>query len=371
VTDPGDAFAWLQGERTRIRDGATLKKRLMPRFATYAASVFERKVDSGEIKSEASREKWTYTLTKLISGAKGVPGFGPFFIDQIRYSDVVEWRSGIGRLVTTNVYKPNYVNDWLAIMRVIMKSAVAEFELDRDPMLNIANIDKALHRTYTREEPNALVPEELKRFLSWARLRFPQHFAYVLLGLGLGQRECTLRPLRRSGPTPDFLPKEGLLLIRRSHTRNEVIMDMTKTKRDQTVRLPPSLVRVLQWHINTQMVTDAMISSDLLFPGEDGLPRTSRYLRRFFEAAEVELTLSKHVTGRALRRTFQDLTREAEVDAVVAKAISGHATETMRVHYSSASDAEVQAGINKVISMAGFRETRSRSSGGGGKKGKA
>jgi len=148
-------------------------------------------------------------------------------------------------------------------------------------------------------------------------------------------------------------------------------MDMTKTKRDQTIRLPPSLVRVLQWHINTQMLTDAMISSDLLFPGEDGLPRTSRYLRRFFEAAEVELKLSKHVTGRALRRTFQDLTREAEVDAVVAKAISGHATETMRVHYSSASDAEVQAGINKVISMAGFRETRSRSSGGGGKKGKA
>jgi len=54
-------------------------------------------------------------------------------------------------------------------------------------------------------------------------------------------------------------------------------------------------------------------------------------------------------------RTFQDLSREAEVDSVVAKAISGHATDAMRVHYSTASDAEVQIGIAKVINLAGFR----------------
>jgi hypothetical protein len=49
------------------------------------------------------------------------------------------------------------------------------------------------------------------------------------------------------------------------------------------------------------------------------------------------------------------LTREAEVDAVVAKAISGHATDATRVHYSTASDAEVQTRIARVISLAGFR----------------
>ncbi len=70
------------------------------------------------------------------------------------------------------------------------------------------------------------------------------------------------------------------------------------------------------------------------------------------------MKLIKTVTGRALRRTFQDLTRAAEVDAVVAKAISGHATDAMRVHYSTASDAEMQAGIAKVIDLAGVRDAR-------------
>jgi hypothetical protein len=204
--DPRLAFAWLQRERRSVKEGNAPEKKSKPRFATYATSVLDRKVATGEIKSAASREKWTYALAHLIDGTKGVRGFGEFFLDQIRHADVVEWRTGIGKLVTGGIYKPNYANDWLAILRVVMKAAVAEFELSRNPMDGVANFDKALHRTYTREQPNAFVTQEVKRFLSWARKRFPQHFAYVLLGLGLGQRECTLRPLRRSGSTPDFLP---------------------------------------------------------------------------------------------------------------------------------------------------------------------
>jgi hypothetical protein len=70
------------------------------------------------------------------------------------------------------------MNDWLAIFRVVMKAGVAEFELERNSMLGIANFDNV-----------------------------------------------TLRPLRRSGPTPDFLPEERLLLVRRSHTRGQVVME--------------------------------------------------------------------------------------------------------------------------------------------------
>jgi hypothetical protein len=185
-----------------------------------------------------------------------------------------------------------------------------------------------------------------------------QHFAYVLVCLSLGQRECTTRPLRRTGPTPDFLPEERPLLIRRSHTRGEEVMDMTKTKRDQNIKLPLALVRVIQWHIDTQLKTDAMRDCGLLFPSEDGRLRGPTNLRKFFQAARAELKMNKTVTARALRRTFQDLTREAEVDAVITKAISGHATDVMRVHDSTPHDDEVQAGIAKVIDAAGVREAR-------------
>src|SRR5271157_5603979 len=40
-----------------------------------------------------------------------------------------------------------------------------------------------LHRTYTREEPNSFVTPEVREFMAWAKKRFPQHFAYVLVGL--------------------------------------------------------------------------------------------------------------------------------------------------------------------------------------------
>lgn len=356
--DPKRAFVWLQEEKHRIQQGTRPDERPKPRFSSYATSVLERKVATGEIKSAGGREKWSFAVAHLIGSTKGVSGFGEFFIDRIHHTDVLAWRTGIGKLVTAGVYTPSYANDWLAVMRVIMKAAMIEHDLARNPMEGIKNFDKALHRTYTREEPNAFVTPEVRKFLPWARKRFPQHFAYVLLGLALGQRECTLRPLRRSGPTPDFIPQEGLLLIRRSHTLGDEIMNMTKTKRDQEIKLPPALVRVIQWHIDTQLTTDAMRESDLLFPAEDGRPRTRRCLRRFFEAAREELKLTKNLTGRALRRTFQDLTRQAEVDAVVAKAISGHATDAMRVHYSTASDDEMQAGIAKVISLAGVRTGR-------------
>jgi hypothetical protein len=271
---------WLQQQRRQVQEGATPETRSKPRFASYAVSVLEKKIATGKIGSAAGREKWTYSLPHLIGETKGIAGFGEFFIDKIRHADIDQWRSEIGKLVTSKVYSPNYVNDWLAIMRVIMKAAVAEYELPRNPMIGIENFDKNLRRTYTREEPNSFVPSEVRQFMAWAKTRFPQHFAYILVSLSLGQRECTVRPLRRSGPTPDFLPEEGLLLLRRSHTRGQEVMDWTKTKRDQEVKLPPGLVRVIQWHINTQLSTDAMQTSDLLFPVEDGRLRGPSNLRK-------------------------------------------------------------------------------------------
>ena len=110
------------------------------------------------------------------------------------------------------------------------------------------------------------------------------------------------------------------MLIRRSHTRGQTIMDMTKTKRDQAIKLPPALIRIILWHIDTQLTSDAMRKSELLFPAEDGRLRGRTDLRKFFAAAEQEMHLNKNVTARALRRTFQDLTRES---CLVALACAG------------------------------------------------
>ena len=72
------------------------------------------------------------------------------------------------------------------------------------------------------------------------------------------------------------------------------------------------------------------------------------------------MTLSKQgltypISARAMRRTFQDLAREASVADVVTRAISGHATEAMQRHYSTARDHEVESGLARVIDLATVR----------------
>lgn len=59
---------------------------------------------------------------------------------------------------------------------------------------------------------------------------------------------------------------------------------------------------------------------------------------------------------RAMRRSYQDLARAAEMKDLVTRAISGHATEQMQQHYSTVDQTEMRQGIAKIISLAGVRE---------------
>jgi hypothetical protein len=48
--------------------------------------------------------------------------------------------------------------------------------------------------------------------------QFPGQYAIAFLGFATGLRPSSLRPLRRTGPTPDVLWDQGVILVRRSHT---------------------------------------------------------------------------------------------------------------------------------------------------------
>lgn len=61
-----------------------------------------------------------------------------------------------------------------------------------------------------------------------------------------------------------------------------------------------------------------------------------------------------------MRRTFKDVSREAGLNAVVAKAISGHQTDAMHLLYSTAQDAEVERGLAKVVNIATRRPRRAK-----------
>lgn len=63
--------------------------------------------------------------------------------------------------------------------------------------------------------------------------------------------------------------------------------------------------------------------------------------------------LRKKITPRGMRRTFQDVARAASVADVVTRSISGHATESMQLHYSSVGEDEQRASLGRMIALAG------------------
>jgi integrase len=193
-------------------------------------------------------------------------------------------------------------------------------------------------------------------FLTALRELYPQHYAMGFLGLATGLRPSSLRPLRRRGETPDVLWDQQRLLVRRSQTRGEEVMNRTKQGTRYSIHLPDDVMSVLRWHVETQLVTPEQQESNLLFPSVTGGFRAPTVLNKPFEAVSEAIGLGHRFTQRGLRRTFNDLARTACVEGIVTRSISGHATERMQHHYSTVRSDEQRASIARVIDLMTARD---------------
>lgn len=341
------AYAELHRRLEEIRSFGVTAARPRTRFAEYAALVFERKVTRGKIKSAKTRLTWQTTLTRHL-----LPRFGEYYVDAITRAEIERWLDEGAKRVAEGEYTATTVNGWFAIMRTILNQATGELELSRNPIEGVTPLDLTGTRYYTEEEPNALTIEELNMFLNAMHDRFPQHFAMVALGFATGLRPSSLRPLRHKGPTPDVLWKERALLVRRSQTVQNEVMECTKTKRYQRLALPDELMLILKVHVDA-LPPGPMSDSDLLFPSTTGGFRSSEVLHKPFAEVAKLIGLRKKITPRGMRRTFQDVARAASVADVVTRSISGHATESMQLHYSSVGEDEQRASLRRMIALAG------------------
>jgi integrase len=348
-SDATAAYQLLQDLRQQIRSGTPASGPLRPRFCDYAVSLLETKLATAEIKSAASRQQWISDLRLHL-----LPAFGVLYMDQIRRADIEQWRRRVADLLSCGRYAPTTANGWLDKLRVVFNSAAIELELDRNPLAGVRPFDTSTRPTYTEEQPNALTADELRAFLGAARRRYPQHFAMIALGFATGLRPSSLRPLRRRGPQGDVLWEEGAILIRRSHTVQKEVMNTTKTGRRQKLALPPDLMAILRWHVE-QLPEGPQRDSDLLFPGRHGGLAAGSTLAAVYRRLSAAVGGGKRLTPRAMRRTFQDLARAAEVRDVVTRAVSGHASDSMQRHYSTVSADEMRANLARVVSLAGFR----------------
>lgn len=167
--------------------------------------------------------------------------------------------------------------------------------------------DTREHSTYTDEEPNSLSPDLVPKFLGKMRELHPAHFAFTFVVFTTGLRPSSLRPLRREGPHANVMLDEGVLLIRRSQTIGDEVMETTKTDLHQRLTQPKELLDVLRWHVDEP---------------------------------------------RGMPRTYQDLARAGGAHDAVTRAISGHATTSMQLHYSTANGSGVKQALSKVAKIA-------------------
>lgn len=343
VPKASDAYQWLQetlAEKKRGGEG-TCQKAI--RFSEFAASLFEAKVKRGDIQSAAGRVKWANILEFHL-----IPVFGSIFMREFEQRDVRKWRDECAVKARRGELSPNSANTRLSVLRVILKAGAIDGLCAFGLAESIQPLSLRGHRTYTPESPNALKAEEVPRFLAKMMEMYPQHYAMTALGFCTGLRPSSLRPIRRK---IDVRWNEYQLIIRRSQTIGDEVMESTKNGSDVVIALPQLFLDILRWHL-LQLKTPTMRDSELLFPSRTGGFRSKNVLNKPFAKVSKAIGLPYVVSSRAMRRTFQDLARAAQVADVVTRSISGHHTERMQHHYSTVSADEQRHHLQNVIDVA-------------------
>lgn len=328
------------------------------RFSDWAEEVYTTRQALGKVRAAETKAKWRGVLDNHL-----LKKWGDTFVDAITRVEVQKWLTKMGEGMQAHEMTPSTMQTRWSIFKTIMTRAAVHFDI-KDPTLLVELPVDDEYSTYTDEEPNSLLPSELPAFFDAAWQYERQHFAMLVIGTLTGRRACELRPLRRQGPLSDLDWETGQLRIRRSQTKGDAANVLKqKNKKPVQIFLPPMLLDVLRTHVAN--LTPYRKTSDLLFPryrpflDGAGAPNVGymsksaldRPLRNICEKAGIK----KHITAKgAMRRTYQDLCRAAEVNRTIQMAMSGHATEAMLELYSSATADEKRSALAKMSDIAGL-----------------
>lgn len=295
-------------------------------------TLTRRRRDGSPRVTPRTKERYTYAVERII-----VPSIGDHPTDKLTKELVEVWRDWLGEK-----YASNTVNGWLTILRSILRDSGAT-TADRVPGLKVDDTQ------LTDDEPNLLGDEkQVRRFLDVVRDKEPEHYALIAVLLTTGLRVSTALALRRE----DFDPEAGVIIARRRISGGELIEGV---KRSRTAR---DVVPLVDWvneavQADWQEYNEAQRGSGLAFPTRDGKHRARTLLKKPVDNVAKALGLGR-LTPHGLRRTAALLYRLRSGSAV-SKAIAGHLTEEMHLHYAPVLPAERAAAGRAVFGEVGTR----------------
>ena len=301
-----------------------------PRLGEYAKLWSEAK---GGAVEPGTADRYTTALELHI-----LKRFGSWYCDAIRPADVQAW---VNEKIAEG-YSVETVKGWFRVLRVMIRDAIAQLELPRDPTLRI------IFPETVEKEGNELDPEELVKFLAAVERLYPQHHALAAVLGYTGLRFTHVTGLQWA----DVDDENRVIYVRRKAYRGHVGQVTKKKRAPKEVPIPDELAFILRMHRQTLIAEQHPgLASGWVFPTRTGKPVTQGNYWRVWNVCAKAAGLGRHFQIHGMRRTFNDHLRLAEVDPLVRKDMVGHVTEKMQVKYSTVRLEEKRRAVAGVVQL--------------------
>jgi integrase len=337
-------------ERTHLKEGITLREAVKLREA-WATEIRQGASGGGTAPTVATfANSWLSTRLDALKPSTAH-----------RYAEILElhvkpaWRDdaggGLGDVYLDRL-TPTMLREWaarharndLALVRTLLRAAVLEYDLARDPTMGIKLKPVG---AYDDEGGNMLDADELRRLLDAFREKEPAWYPLVLTLALTGARWSEATALRWE----DLDELAGVIHLRRGQWRN--LVGTPKTGKTREPPLVPELAEVLRAHRRDLVERQAPgVDSGYVFPSESGRLHEHGVLGKALRHALAIAKIGKRFSVHGFRRTANNLLRQVST-AVVTKAVVGHATDAMHGHYSRVEASEKQAAMGRVMALLG------------------
>lgn len=325
--------AAANNERARLMAdaGATVARRTL---AEYGKSWLAGKMpDLSPSTRRTYADQLTHTVDFRFADGRC---FGDFYLDAIEHQDVIEYRDQSAKELhgkKRKVTRHDTINGRLRTLKNLYSDAVAILELPRNPTMRVKPLPKQAQR---RER--ALEPAQLRALLEQLRAHDPiWHPLILTLGITAG-RWSEITGLKRADL--DYRGK-GLRIVRRN--LRGVIRGGTKSGGGivRTLPMPDELADVLRAHLRRISQDPKLAREGWVFPSETGGPYKggAGSIAKPLARAAAGIKLGRVVSAHDFRHTWNNILRQV-ADDEVQKAITGHSTDEMRMHYSHVSHGE-------------------------------
>ena len=269
---------------------------------------------------------------------------------------------GIGALIAAGDYSPTTANGWLAFCESSCRERSASSGSRTLATDGVEDFDTSEHETYTEEEPNALLPEEVRDVPRGDAGALPAALRDDRPRLRHGPAALVAAAAAPARAEADVLWDERRSCVRRSHTVGDEVMRDDEAEAALRHRLAAGGDGVLRWHVETQLATPEQQESGAPLPvaSTGGFRSPSVLNKPFADVGARRSGSASDSRQRALRRTFNDLARAAQVEALVTRSISRSPDRADAAALLDRERGRAARGIAKVIEPLRRRESRHR-----------